>query len=92
MNALVTAVLYAGVVVLVPLLVVLPLLLLERSRDDGRSLPNRAAGSGFPRTSDERSRGSDDGAGDAVACRTCGALNGAEYTFCHECTDRLGGR
>jgi hypothetical protein len=96
MSTLVTAVLYAGIVVLVPLLVVLPLLLLERRRKDGgASLSEPSAGAGFPGTTDDRARRRDaDGStgSESVACRACGALNGAEYTFCRECADSLAGR
>ena len=96
MNALVTAVLYAGVVILVPLLVVLPLLLLERRRKNGGThLSEPSAGTGFPGTAGDRARRRNDersDGSDAVACRVCGALNDAEYTFCRECADPLGER
>ncbi|WP_121823468.1 DUF7577 domain-containing protein [Halostella salina] len=96
MSAIVTAVLYAGVVVLVPLLVVLPILLLERRREDGGAgLTDTSSGAVFRGGADDRSNGSDHGeseASDAVACRTCGELNGADYTFCRECAEPLAGR
>lgn len=96
MSTVITAVLYAGIVVLVPLLVVLPLLLLERRREDGGAgLTDTSSGALFRGRTDDRP----DGAGheraaesDAVACRTCGALNGADYTFCRECAEPLAGR
>lgn len=98
MESLVTAILYVGVVILVPLLVVIPLLLLEyvRSEDatdrrlSGRSTDASPGG----RVTDStvaavRSGTTDDR---TVSCRSCGAVNETGYTFCRECTDLIAGR
>jgi len=97
MDALVHAVLYAGVILLVPLSILVPLFLLEYVRGGRRaearlSNPPRNAATG---------RGLSDGGAasrgaanvnDAVACRTCGAVNEGNYTFYRECADNLAGR
>lgn len=98
MESLVTAILYVGVVMLVPLLVAIPLLLLEYLRsDDARN--SRFAGHSTDtsppgRVGDAaavtgRESGTD---AETVPCRSCGTVNESEYTFCWECADPLAGR
>lgn len=96
MDTIVHAVLYVGVILLVPLSILAPLFLLEYLRGDRRaearlSNPPRnvSPGSGLSDGSGSRSAA---GANDAVACRTCGAVNDGGYTFCRECADNLAGR
>jgi hypothetical protein len=98
MESLVTAVLYVGVALLVPLLVVIPLLLLEYLRtDDARDarLTGHSTDTSPPgRVGDaaavtDRVSPSDT---ETVPCRACGTVNEPEYTFCRECADHLAGR
>ena len=96
MDTIVHAVLYVGVILLVPLSILLPLLLLEYVRGGKRaearlSNPprNLAPGGGLSAGAAASGAASAD---DAVACRTCGAVNEGDYTFCRECTDNLAGR
>ncbi|NHN49748.1 hypothetical protein G9464_19445 [Halostella sp. JP-L12] len=96
MDTLVHAVLYVGVILLVPLSVLVPLLALEYVRDDGPTEPrlsdpprNVSSGNGLSALA---ATGAAESASDAVACRTCGAVNEGRYTFCRECADNLAGR
>ena len=96
MDTIVHAVLYVGVILLVPLSILVPLLLLEYVRGDRRaearlSDPPRNVAPGSGLSDGGASRGAA-GATDAVACRTCGAVNEGGYTFCRECADNLAGR
>ena len=83
---------------LVPLLVVIPLLLLEYLRSDDapdRHLTGHSTDTSPPgRVNDAGAMTDRESATDAetVPCRSCGTVNQSEYTFCWECADPLAGR
>ena len=97
MDSLVHAVLYVGVILLVPLSILVPLFLLEYVRGGRRAEtrlsnpPRNAAPGGGLSDGGAASRGAAN-ASDTIACRTCGTVNEGNYAFCRECADNLAGR